>query len=211
MIGFGEALGRLRFGRRFGFRLCFGRRRCWCSRFGRSALRRCGRLRLGYFRRFCLLGCLRRRRCFRLVSTFRRLSGFRRSTAFGSRRAFRFFFFCHCFGFAFGVGREAAFGIGFGLGFRHRFGYTAFRTWCVALNIFRSSFTASCKGQQYQSGKEDCGHFPFHHHDHLYLHNTEKHAKVQRNRKISRKSYILCAGLSSSSGNSSSDSSKASR
>ena len=209
MIGFGEALGRLRFGRRFGFRLCFGRRRCWCSRFGRSALRRCGRLRLGYFRRFALLGCLRRRRCFRLVSTFRRLSGFRRSTAFGSRRAFRFFFFCHCFGFAFGVGREAAFGIGFGLGFRHRFGYTAFRCRAAVGRCFVC--ITSRKGEYHQSCKEDCGHFPFHHHDHLYLHNTEKHAKVQRNRKISRKSYILCAGLSFSSGSSSSDSSRASR
>lgn len=206
MIGFGEALRRLRFGRRFGFRLCFGRRRCWRSRFGRLALRRRCRLRLGCLRRFRLLRYLRRRHCFH------RFLRFRRRTVFGIRRAFCIFFFCRCSGssrISFGIDRGTAFGGAFSFRISGCFCDTAVRCRAAVGRCYIRA--ASRKAQQYQSCEEGCEHFPFHHYDHLYLHNTEKHAKVQRNRNISRKSYILCAGLSSSSGNSSSDSSKASR
>ena len=109
----------------------------------------------------------------------------------------------------FALRRQTALGSRLGSVVRHRFGYTAVRCRTAVGRCFVC--ITSRKGEYHQSCKEDCGHFPFRHHNHLYLHNTEKLAKVQRNRKVSRKSYILCAGLSSSSGNSSSDSSRASR
>ena len=116
--------------------------------------------------------------------------GFRCGAAFGRGRTFRFFFL-PLLRFCFRCRQGERYQRWFQVKVRHRFGYTAVRCRAAVGRCFVC--ITSRKGEYHQPCKKDCGHFPFRHHDHLYLHNTEKLAKVQRNRKVSRKKlHTLC-------------------
>jgi hypothetical protein len=141
----------------------------------------------------------------------RRLCGFR-FAAVGRGIAFGLFFFCRRFVLLyFALHRQAALVGRLGSVVRCRCRDAAFRACRIAACIFRLIRTASRKAQRDQSCEEGCEHFRLSHIYHLYLQDTEKIRKVQRNLHFSEKSHIFCAGLSSSSSNSSSDSSRASR